>query len=94
MGTGWTSSADWDNAEDDDTVRAVTIDTFNYWDKVTKERGLYLPLKFMNDCSRVQNPLASYGKKNLKKLKEVAAKYDRSGFFQKKQNNGFLVSKA
>lgn len=49
---------------------------------------------YMNDCTRDQNPLASYGEKNLKKLKKIASKYDPKGFFQKKQNGGFLLSRA
>jgi hypothetical protein len=47
----------------------------------------------MNDASRDQNPLASYGKDNVQKLKTVAAKYDPSQVFQKLQNGGFLLSR-
>lgn len=47
----------------------------------------------MNDASRDQNPLAGYGEENLQRLKEIAAKYDPTKFFQKNQGNGFLLSK-
>lgn len=39
-----------------------------------------------------QNPIKSYGHKNVKFLKEVAAEYDPSGFFQTRVNGGFKIS--
>jgi hypothetical protein len=47
----------------------------------------------MNDASWDQNPLASYGEKNLQRLKEIAAKCDPTQLFQKAQNGGILLSK-
>jgi hypothetical protein len=40
-----------------------------------------------------QNPLASYGHENVKKMKEVAAKYDPEQVFQKLVPGGFKISK-
>lgn len=48
----------------------------------------------MNDASRDQNPIASYGADNVAKLKATALKYDPGKVFQTLQGNGFLVSKA
>jgi hypothetical protein len=47
----------------------------------------------MNDASRDQNPLASYGTTNVEKLENISKKYDPQRVFQKLQNNGFLLSK-
>ncbi|KAI1392017.1 FAD-binding domain-containing protein [Hypoxylon trugodes] len=89
----WTTVVDWANASDDDAVRSVSIDTTEVWNTLARERGLDLPFIFANDASRDQNPLASYGKENVSKLKQVSLKYDESQFFQKQQNGGFLPSK-
>ena len=85
---------DWEDAADDDTVRALSIETTNKWKELGKARGSYLPHLFMNDASRDQNPLASYGNQNLQRLKQIAAKYDPGKVFQNLQNSGFLLSKA
>ncbi|KAH8647546.1 putative 6-hydroxy-D-nicotine oxidase [Tricladium varicosporioides] len=89
----WTTLVDWDDAQDDATVRAVSIATSAKWKRLGEERGLYIPFEYMNDASRDQNPLASYGNNNLLKLKAIAQKYDPSQVFQKLQNGGFLLSK-
>lgn len=85
---------DWTDAADDDTVRKLSIETTDKWEQLGRARGSYLPFLFMNDASRDQNPLASYGANNLQRLKAIATKYDPTQLFQKIQNNGFLLSKA
>ncbi|OTA98694.1 hypothetical protein M426DRAFT_325766 [Hypoxylon sp. CI-4A] len=89
----WTTVVDWTSESDDDAVRAVSIDTTQAWNTLAKERGLDLPFLFTNDASRDQNPLASYGTDNISKLKQVSLKYDADQFFQKQQNDGFLLSR-
>ncbi|KAI1085577.1 FAD-binding domain-containing protein [Whalleya microplaca] len=59
----------------------------------TRERNLDLPFLFMNDASRDQNPLASYGPENVEKLRQISRKYDEDQLFQNQQNDGFLLSK-
>ncbi|KAJ8131493.1 hypothetical protein O1611_g2129 [Lasiodiplodia mahajangana] len=90
----WTTVVDWKNANDDDAVRSVSVNTGDSWKNLGQKRGLDLPHIFMNDASRDQNPLASYGEENLARLKEIALKYDKDQLFQKLQNGGFLLSKA
>lgn len=90
----WTTLVDWADASQDQQVRQVSINTANSWQSLSQQRGLSESFLFMNDASREQDPLASYGSANLAKLKTIATKYDPTGFFQKQQNNGFLVSKA
>lgn len=90
---GWTTIVDWKNAGDDEIVRDAVIATTNKWRELGESRGLAIPFLFMNDASRDQNPLASYGKENVRQLQEVAAKYDPSRLFQTLQNNGFLLSR-
>lgn len=55
------------------------------------ENGL-LPWVYMNYADKSQQPLASYGTGNVKKLKETAAKYDADEVFQKLCPGGFKIS--
>ncbi|RYP39077.1 hypothetical protein DL767_002340 [Monosporascus sp. MG133] len=46
---------------------------------------------YLNYADRSQDPLASYGVENVKKLKEVAAKYDLGQVFQELCPGGFKI---
>ncbi|KAL8870032.1 MAG: hypothetical protein Q9198_007731 [Flavoplaca austrocitrina] len=89
----WTTLVDWENAEDDEKVRAVPIATSEKWRELGEQRDSYIPFLFMNDGSRDQSPLSLYGAENVARLKQVSRKYDRSQMFQTLQGNGFLLSK-
>lgn len=58
---------------------------------ITKKEGVYHPYKYLNFAASFQDPLGSYGKKELKKLKKVAHKYDPSGVFQTLVPGGFKL---
>ncbi|KAI1656821.1 hypothetical protein F4813DRAFT_361961 [Daldinia decipiens] len=88
----WTTTIDWERSEDDELVRTASIDTVEQWEKLSRQRGLDLPFIFMNDASRDQNPLASYGSESVDRLKQISQKYDPNQLFQKLQGNGFLLS--
>ncbi|KAK7937730.1 uncharacterized protein PG986_014598 [Apiospora aurea] len=49
---------------------------------------------YLNYSDPSQNPLASYGREAVERLKEVSAKYDPDGVFQKRVPGGFKVYKA
>lgn len=91
--SGWTTLVDWENASDDAKVRSAPIATSTAWQKLGEDRDLNIPFVFMNDASRDQNPLASYGAASLEKLRAVSQKYDPTQLFQRLQNDGFLLSK-
>lgn len=90
---GWTTLIDWENEEDDDLVRSGSINFTEQWMTTGQDLGVYLPFMYMNDASRDQNPLASYGSDNVARLIQVSQKYDADQVFQNLQNNGFLLSK-
>ena len=90
----WTTLIDWDDATSDDAVRAVSAETTALWAEVGTARGSALDFIFLNDASRDQNPLSSYGEENLVKLREISRAYDPEQIFQKLQNGGFLLSRA
>ncbi|KAK4222534.1 FAD binding domain-containing protein [Podospora fimiseda] len=90
----WTTLIDWTEARFDANARHVSIETTTRWAQRAKERGVEVSFLYLNDASRDQNPLVSYGASNLARLKSIAAKYDTGQVFQKLQNGGFLLSKA
>ncbi|KAL2190315.1 FAD linked oxidase-like protein [Thermothelomyces heterothallicus CBS 203.75] len=87
----WTTLMDWNEAADDAAVRSVAIETTEAWARLSAQRGLGVDYLYLNDASRDQNPLASYGPANVARLKAVAAKYDPDRVFQTLQNDGFLL---
>lgn len=89
-----TYSVQWTDSADDGEALAAIRGFTDRVEELLKKRGLFLGTKMMNDAGDAQNVLESYGEENLKRLKDVSAKYDPLGVFQKLQNNGFLLSKA
>ncbi|KAK4184564.1 hypothetical protein QBC35DRAFT_48231 [Podospora australis] len=51
-----------------------------------------LPWEYVNYADATQNPLKSYGEENVRRLKEVARKYDPTEVFQKLCKGGFKIS--
>ena len=94
ISSGWTTLIDWDNAKDDDTVRSVSMNTTATFKQLSEQRGLAIDFLDLNDSSRDQSPLPTYGADNVAKLKAVSKKYDPAQVFQTLQNNGFLLSRA
>lgn len=54
--------------------------------------GANTPFRYLNYAHPTQDPLKSYGEKNVAFLKDVAAEYDPSGFFQTRVSGGFKIS--
>ncbi|KAK2732573.1 hypothetical protein CKAH01_08671 [Colletotrichum kahawae] len=90
----WTTLIDWDDAASDDTVHAVSAETTALWAELGASRGSAVDFVYLNDASRDQNPLASYGAENLSRLRAISREYDPEQVFQKLQNGGFLLSRA
>lgn len=89
----WWTTLVWQGEENDEAVRAVSITTTEKWKELGEQQGLNPPFLYMNDAPRDQNPIATYGATNVKKLKAVSKKYDPAQIFQTLQNDGFLLSK-
>lgn len=86
--------ADYKNPEDEERVRDAVRKIVETAETTAKKNGTWLPFIYSNYASRDQDPLASYGPENLKKLNDIACKYDPEGVFQKLQSGGWLLSKA
>lgn len=48
--------------------------------------------RYLNYSDSSQDPLGSYGKENIKRMRDAAAKYDPDGVFQTRVPGGFKVS--
>lgn len=81
----------WAQAADDDAVLGAYA-TWLAKAKIKAEaRGLWHPYVYMNYASFVQDPIASYGDRNVARLKEIARKYDPEGVFQRLQPGYFKL---
>ncbi len=58
---------------------------------IAREMGLLLDFLCMSFATGSQKVLRSYGTGNVKRMQDVAEKYDPEGVFQKLQNGGFLL---
>jgi hypothetical protein len=54
--------------------------------------GGNLEWTYLNYADRSQDPIKSYGKESIKKMREVAAKYDPRQVFQKLCPGGYKIS--
>lgn len=92
--TFWSVLAQWEVPSDRDALRKIVIDYVGFMEVEAKKAGQFLPFRFMNDASAVQNTVGSYGRENLEKMKATSRKYDPQQVFQTLQNGGWFVSKA
>lgn len=58
-----------------------------------KGKGGNVNWVYLNYADATQNPLASYGAKNVKFMKDVAKKYDPQAIFQKKVTGAYRLNR-
>ncbi|KAF2659084.1 FAD-binding domain-containing protein [Lophiostoma macrostomum CBS 122681] len=80
----------WDLAADSDFVRQTSRDLMDKIEEATKAEGAFHLFKYMNYAAPWQNVLESYGNEAHDALKDVSAKYDPEGLFQR-QALGFKL---
>jgi hypothetical protein len=85
LDTGW-----W-NADDDGKARTATRGIIDKIETAAKESGNYLPYLFMNDANFEQEVIASYGGRNVARLKDVQTAYDPQQVFQRLVPGGFKL---
>ena len=84
----------WLDAKDDALFREIgqtTIKEINKYATSIKKANEYIYLDY---ADQTQNPLRSYGAANLRKLREVAKKYDPGAVFQTLVPGGFKLDAA
>lgn len=75
----------WGDKSDDSAVLGVMEKALEGIKNEAKKRGQSVPFEFLNYAwgSGVQDPIASYGPENKKKLQDASKVYDPEGVFQK-----------
>ncbi|PKY04093.1 FAD-binding domain-containing protein [Aspergillus campestris IBT 28561] len=58
---------------------------------VLRREGLYSPFQYLNYAEKSQDPIGSYGKEMLNRLRAVSRKYDPAELFQKSVPGGFKL---
>jgi hypothetical protein len=81
----------WKNASDDDLVIQTFKRVLEQIDEDASKRGTGVPYKYMNYAYNFQDPISSYGEVEHQKFREVSAKYDAEGLFQKGVPGGFKL---
>ncbi|KAJ5266933.1 hypothetical protein N7478_009741 [Penicillium angulare] len=87
----WVFTCEWPNEGNDDAAKKAVDTMIETVQSLAKERELLLNFQCMSFASCSQKVLGSYGAENVKKMQEVAAKYDPEGVFQRLQYGGFLL---
>ncbi|PWY74045.1 FAD-binding domain-containing protein [Aspergillus eucalypticola CBS 122712] len=87
----WVFTCEWPKDGDDAAAQGAVNAMSVKVQCLAKERGLLLDYKCMTFATALQKVLGSYGAENIKRMHDVAAKYDPEGVFQKLQNDGFLL---
>lgn len=62
-------------------------------DEAVKASGNNLPMVYLNYANPSQDPLGSYGVENVAFMRDIAAKYDPQGIFQRRVPGGFKISR-
>lgn len=83
----------WQGAEQDALFQQAGKDLVDRIREFAVNIGADNPYLYLDYADNTQDPLASYGAENVKKMKEAAKKYDPSEVFQKLVPGGFKISK-
>jgi hypothetical protein len=84
----------WSDQAYDNSIYRTNQEIFKHLKIEAKNRGLYNKFIYMNYASEYQDVIASYGKENKQKLKDIAKKYDPKEVFQKLQPGYFKLNGA
>lgn len=93
--SGWVFTAEWpQNLPGGSAIEQAHEELVQAVEKIAKDKGLHLDFICPSFAGAKQNVLRGFREKNFQHLKDVAAKYDPEGLFQKQQNGGFLLRDA
>ncbi|KAL4890271.1 hypothetical protein BDV59DRAFT_184677 [Aspergillus ambiguus] len=81
----------WRLPKDDKCVDKIIRETIEKIDTIAKARGTEHPYRYLNYCSKWQQPFEGYGEENLRFLRGVSRDYDPDGLFQRGCQGGFKL---
>ena len=82
----------WDHADEDDMFENGGNSFIHELSEFSKKIGKDNEFIYLDYAYKTQNPLGSYGKENIDKIRAVAKKYDPDGVFQTMVPGGFKIS--
>ena len=83
----------WQGAEQDALFQQAGADLVDRIRAYAVSIGADNPYLYLDYADITQDPLASYGAENVKKMRAAAKKYDPEGVFQNLVPGGFKISK-
>jgi hypothetical protein len=89
----WSIIGSTQTAEDHAIMREKLVTYVATLEDFAMSENLNVDWRYLNYVDGTQDPLKSYGQKNIDFMREVAAKYDPSGMFQKQVVSGWKISK-
>lgn len=84
----------WSDSADDALIDEIGQRTISRISRFAQKMGKANEFIYLDYAYATQNPLASYGDRNLRKLREVARKYDPGAVFQTMVPGGFKLDAA
>jgi hypothetical protein len=84
----------WDSPEDDLRIHKGVEELLAKFKIGAKEKGLLHRYPFTNYAYNHEDALNGYGEESLESLRNVNAKYDPDGIFQKAVPGGFKISES
>lgn len=86
-------SSRWSNAADDAAILKFFSTIIKQVKAEAQRKGLDNAYIYMNYASQFEDPIASYGAANVKKLLDISKKYDPAGVFQDLHPGHFKLAK-
>lgn len=90
----WQTYLAWKEPSLDDQFHSWGLEFIDELNSFAESKDAGNPFIYLDYAYKSQDPLASYGEENLKKMKEVAKKYDPEEVFQIMVPGGFKLSRA
>ncbi|KAI1111766.1 FAD binding domain-containing protein [Nemania sp. NC0429] len=78
-------------AENEQATMPLMREWLHSVDQFARGEGLVWDWRYLNYAYADQDPIASYGKESIEKIKAASAKYDPRGAFQKLRPSGFKI---
>ncbi|KAL4802073.1 hypothetical protein BDV18DRAFT_164251 [Aspergillus unguis] len=83
----------WTGAEHDDLFEGQGMAMVDHLHEYAASIGAEHEYIYLDYADELQDPLGSYGRENVEKMRAAAAKYDPAGVFQEMVPGGFKISK-
>ena len=59
--------------------------------QAARDMGMLHEFEYLNYANQAQDPISTYGRKNVGNLRAAATRYDPHGFFQRQVPGGFKL---